>query len=542
MPNVKITAKQAAATLAAAKAARRKTNAVQRRAPVEPEVVIKEVVRESPQPAPRVMREVSTKTASHGAAVRGLTAVRERHNRAASGMAAGPSRDLLLAIVNPAEHHTRCPGLGDEPTTSLAFGPTYDVDFSGAGHAGDDVMPDQCLIIKRRDSLLLDNIIWKQNLAYNTTYIAQFYNEDAQVLATTIIVDLNAIAEFQVTPVAYGFSTGDQNLHGPAFYQGCDTNGKRYALISNQGVMQMTLSAFTASTVIMATFKRTGENTEEVVDSHLMVAGTPYGYTVQETGYYRQSLYYIGGSTNESCTINNQLVIAPDTNGAWSQNSSQEVNDNFDKVNAFRINGASVLVTQAASVTNQNGRGLQVQVPAGRDILVAMKRSFHSYGQTNTRMFKPRSLYKGLYSYVKPADKTVDFAMRSEFETNNNGVLIYAAYPIISRSPMLAIYLSVPTAAGRVFTYQPGLSWEFSSDSAYAELAPSQGDDRNVDEVMRRLKGKNQHMENETHENEIAGILGTLSRVASAAAPFAGPYAPVLAGAGAVGQALFRSS
>jgi len=100
---------------------------------------------------------------------------------------------------------------------------------------------------------------------------------------------------------------------------------------------------------------------------------------------------------------------------------------------------------------------------------------------------------------------------------------------------MLVFYLQVPNAPGRAFTYQPGLSVNCSSDSAWKDIEQSNGDDACVDKVLYMLKGVKQHMENETHEATIA----QLATLATMASPYMGPYGPAVAAGGALLAGMF---
>lgn len=452
--------------------------------------------------------------------------------------------DFIAAITNPSESECRMPGIGDEPSVPYCFGPTYNVDFSGATHAGDEIDDKQCVVVKRCDSLLLDSLIWKKTVATASVYTAKFRTinsvSGAATLSDTPVLTAYYGIDCEIDPLYWQYTSGD-DLHGDEAFCGKDTmTGKRYMLLSNGSSMALnaTTSASGGSLYIYV-WVRDGDGRERPIQGFTQAGATNQTntYTATFTGYFRWSMYTISVTTQQ-LTVVGMTITAPTTQGVFQQMSVQDIGERFDDVEAFRVLGGSVLLTQAASVTNMNGRGIQVQVPSGRDVLVALKKSFDDYGQSNSKTFKPRDLYNGLYSYKKPADKVIDFRYRNEWEVDEDGLLMEAAYPIVSDTPMLVFYVNVPVAAGRVFTYQPGASVNCSSDSAWMDLDTAPGDDVCVSRALAVLRGVPQHMENETHESFVS----QLADMALMAAPFLGSYGPAVGTAAGLIKGITSSS
>lgn len=449
-------------------------------------------------------------------------------SRAAKSNLNRVEHDLLLAITDPSASECRYPGVGDEPIVPFAFGPTYNVDFSGATHSGDEIADQQCVIIKRSDSLLCDSIIWQKTVSTASVYTGVFRTVNASTgsgslsSAETRVIPI--ATQVEVAPIYLGYTSGD-DLHGDEQFPGYDTDLLEYYLMSKGSTLAFTITndVYNGQFQIWA---RDGEGRSVVASSGNLSASTAnnIAFIIPYTGWYRVTTSQLSSSF-ATWTFSSFRVTAPTTQGAFRQLAVQDIADQLDEIGSFRVLGASILCTQASSVTNMNGRGIQIQVPSGRDLTVAMKQSFTDYAQTNTRMFTPRDLYEGLYSYKKPADRVVDFRLRNEWEADASGVLVYASFPIVSDAPMLVFYLNVPTAAGRVFTYQPGCSINCSSDSAWKDLEAADGDALCTDRVLACLRGVPQHMENETHSSFIS----QLADMALTAAPFLGSYGPGVA-------------
>jgi hypothetical protein len=446
------------------------------------------------------------------------------------------AHDFLLSVIDPSQNCCRLPGTGDEPSVPFAFGPTYDLDFSGAYHPGDDVPDKECVILKRRDSLLCDSIVWQRTVSQSTVYTGIFRSVDIATGAATLgvsqAIQLCYIRPQEFMPLYLQYTSGD-DLHGDEQYLAEDDD-THWMLLSKGQSLAWTVASVSAPTATFEIVARDGpDHTVSVSNSNMPVGN--YVFVVPYTGFYR--LMFGVNTLTTVVTVSSFTVTTPTTRGCWRQLSVQDVSDQFGELDSFRVHGASLLCTQASSVTNMNGRVLQMQVPAGRDVLFAMRKSFTDYAHTNTRMFKPRDLYEGGYSYARIADKVKDLSLRSEWEIDAGGVLASAYWPIVSESPMLVYYLYVPEAAGRVFTIQPGLSISADGDSQWKDLQEADGDDKCIDDVIATCRGIPQHMENETHESFISQV----ADLASMAAPFMGAYGPGVASAAQIAKMLSSS-
>lgn len=451
------------------------------------------------------------------------------------------AHEFLLSVIDPSRNCCRLPGTGDEPSVPFAFGPTYDLDFSGAFNAGDDVPDKECVILKRRDSLLLDTIVWQRTITTASVYTGVFRTVDTSTgagsLGATAALTVNSFDTIELMPLFLQYSSGD-DLHGDEQYLAADGNGRHWLLLSKGAQISFTTGAPSlAANTYWYLQARDGPDT--IIDgiAGSSMTATTYTSTIPYTGFYRLMVTCGNAGLSSAITVSAFSVTQPTTRGAWRQLSVQDVSDQFDELDSFRVHGSSLLLTQASSVTDMNGRVLQMQVPAGRDVLFALRKSFTDYAHTNTRMFTPRDLYEGAYSYTRIADKVKDLALRSEWEVDAGGVLASAYWPIVSQSPMLVYYLYVPNSAGRVFTIQPGLSISADGDSQWKDLQEAEGDDKCVDDVIALTRHIPQHMENETHENFISQV----ADLAAMAAPFMGAYGPGVASAAAIAKMLSSS-
>jgi hypothetical protein len=373
---------------------------------------------------------------------------------------------------------------------------------------------------------------------YTGTFRNTSITTGAGTLGTTLTVRVPQFDAQEFLPLFLTHTSGD-DIHGDEQFLAIDySDGTHWLLVSKGATVSWTVAASSAD-IAFYYEARDGPDKRVVISGSAMPNGN-YSFVAPYTAFYRLLISSAGTlSYSTAVQISAFVVTNPTTNGAWCQNSVQDVSDQFDELDSFRVHGSSILLTQASSVTNMNGRVLQMQVPAGCDTLYTLRKSFQDFAHSNTKMFQPRDLYEGAYSYTRIADKIKDLSLRSEWEVDADGVLAAAYWPIVSESPMLVFYLYVPVAAGRVFTFQPGLSISADGDSQWKDLQEATGDDDCIEDVLFVCRGVPQHMENETHESFIS----QLADLGAMAAPFLGPtYGPAVMAASGVAKMLGSAS
>jgi len=435
-------------------------------------------------------------------------------------------RALALTIMDPQRYCARMPVSISMPTAKVCLKTTSDLpgNTTGAAAVGvPDLPTDELCAFKFKDSVLRQLILWYFRVPTLPIYAMKFYINSTSTISASASFALTVNEAQDLNPIYFENSSGTK-VHGTKLYLGCAEDAtKRYWLMSgsldnatNNAYMSGVMSAVPANQQIVLRVYRTFNGEPEMrYDQQTLAAGaTTWGFYVNTTGHFRVTFTLQGaGATpstaNFTTTVGaNLYACSAQYASCFGQRALPSIESRMLTMEEYNIHGADLTLTEAASVTNTNGRAITVQWDAGVPWIGSAKQTFEQLGEVNGALQQAQFAKKGVDAYIKPGGLE-DFLFHSEFDFDAAGTLCEASYSIKVQEPYIQHALYVPTAAGQVFSYTAGNALEWTSMDAYTELSGVRvGRNRMLEDVIEDIGQMQNIFDNPDHEKNIGALLG----------------------------------
>lgn len=463
--------------------------------------------------------------------------------RSAGGLS-GQALQLYLAMTDSSRVACQLGGESAAPTEAICFSNTKNLDLSAGNGAGSEIPSGSGVILKRRDSMLCSAMYYVGPQAGTISYVANFYTNGN--LNTSKTLTAGRIVSTVLSPVF--FAGAASSHHGPRMYMGRDAYKHKWFWVSASETITVTHTPY-ATGAWYITPERYMEGADPLQANTVILAaggGTTTLLTAITSGFYRLCVSTATPTTADT-TLTALSINRSASYGGFAIRAIPQIEMQYTRVESFRNMGASLLVSPHPSVTNLAGDVIQMQYAAGTGLYPTLTFSYQTAGESSGKAKQPRSLYKGAYSFVRPADAYEDFRMAQEIDLDTNGIICDATFDIVPRSPFVVHYLSNLPAVGSpaaypsaVFQVTFGDSVNLTSVSQWAALGTPNGTDSDFNRALKTVKNMENHLENPTHLEDIwrgaSGVFRTVGGVAQALAPLAGQYGPLLGAAGSLGQ------
>lgn len=466
---------------------------------------------------------------------------------------------IALGFMLPGKFAPRLPVLRGMSTAAVPLSYTSDMPGNQSGlvvmSTSNDLDISEMRALLFKDSALRASILWFGETAAIPLYRSQF--NDAGSYTTNRQVTFVAGGEVELDCLRYKSVSGDK-VHGDYVYNARGKNGKLYFPMSGSkdkaaanSLFIFKLAANVPANTEMIIRLRHSDNgeTENVVYEGTIAAGVAT-ITAQpqvgqrKSGYYRATALFkpTTGAANPAPFVvsweADLSVTSVVGQGCWGIQTLPQVESRFPLIDAYCINGAAMTLTEAASVTNANGRVLQFQSPPNQSVFFNANKSLAKLAQVNPELLEARSLYKGCSGYIKPGSLE-DFDFEEDWDTDDNDLVTTAEYDLMPSEPYIEFALYVPSNAGQVFSITREYACEWTTTDMYQKLSGKRaGKNSDLTKIVEDIGPMPQFFDNPDHKAAISGILHLGGSLAQLVAPAAGQYGPAIQMGGMIASTL----
>lgn len=187
----------------------------------------------------------------------------------------------------------------------------------------------------------------------------------------------------------------------------------------------------------------------------------------------------------------------------WGHRSLPWIDQNVNSIDAIKIYGASLMITNEASPLNRQGKLAAAQITEGRDW-----RQFTNYQAISSiKDSYVNNALNGYYGFLKPTQpKDIDF--RDQTSNLASGSVNLAWFSLDNPSDFLACATVVTDVNGRDMYATISSAVEYRTEDQFRDVEPPTAPWSVVFEAMTMISQAPQHHENPFHISDIFDWLG----------------------------------
>jgi hypothetical protein len=323
-------------------------------------------------------------------------------------------------------------------------------------------------------------------------------------------LDATVFYSTQLAPLSFGrlgwFS--GQKPHGDFLYPGKLSSAPRtYAWVDAKGAIVIQNGSGIALYAVPYYYRSDGQISKGALNA--IAVGASASFTVgvddgQNIGCYVG--FDLSLQTGTASKLAEVQIIVNSQNQAgiwWGHRSLPWIDSNISSIDAIKIYGASLMLTNEASPLNRQGKLAAAQITEGRDW-----RQFTDYDSlTEIKDSYINSIVNGYYGFLKPTQPR-DYDFRDQTYTTYTGAVSQGWFMLDNPSDFLACVGVVTDVNGRDAYITTSVACEYRTEDQFRDVRKPTAPWEVVNQAMAMICGAPQHHENPFHISDIFDWIG----------------------------------
>lgn len=302
----------------------------------------------------------------------------------------------------------------------------------------------------------------------------------------------------------------EKAIHGAAIFaaQASEKPELRFIFLAKDEKVYFTISSVPATkTVLVNPYQYTYDKKVLKLVGPTMVAGSlTTAFVAEEPAYYAFTI-----EADDVFTANLTVNYANEGVATFGHFALPQLLNEISKIVEFRVNGASILVSNTSPIIDIQGNIAGGVVPKKKSWMKMAKWA------TGDNMITPivalpdkfvGKASKGIYGFIKPSSEE-SFDYKAYWTVGPTGITD-SKYPIEEEEDFLIVGIVVNQAEGRSFLVTMDTQLEFTTDSQWKETRIPNFSRNVVDAAMVALRNVPSWHENPTHFKDIANKIGSI--------------------------------
>lgn len=289
--------------------------------------------------------------------------------------------------------------------------------------------------------------------------------------------------------------------HGDLLFCGVDEAGDIYVPVDQGNSLFVTLAPAPTTTAGLVEFFLWDGKKGILVNTQPFVAGqVNYPYTVPVSGEYYAAV--VNSDTSDKTAAYAINGFSP----VWCHRPVSNVSTLLTQAGGVRVNFASTKTSNTANDQDKNGNLGSVTMSSA----IPWRQYATGYQAfTELEGFVSRLAMKGNYVFNVPdSDNDIDEFYDDIAFGGFAGAISQVTYPLSERQPYKAVALTVPSAAGRAFTFEVTHAIEYLTNVQLVERDISSFSPSQVSAAVQILRTMATDYDNDTHIGDILATIG----------------------------------